>query len=217
MGILKSLVGDDTLRVELKHSNEQQMIEGTFNVFIVGNAIPLLEFESNDDLTAWHRRLRWIKCKSYMPPKPIDHFADTLFADEGAGILNWSLAGLRQLLLANSTRLPISELQKERLNFLFGQSFQLESILRNYLEEAPGSNLTTEEIFCLYIGVANHIGWQLMPERKFQAALPNCMQTLFHLSRCRDIKRPGTDGRWTNRSGYRNIKIKKLTSPVRTV
>ena len=217
MGILKSLVGDDTLRVELKHSNEQQMIQGTFNVFIVGNAIPLLEFESNDDLTAWHRRLRWIKCKSYMPPKPIDHFADTLFADEGAGILNWSLAGLRQLLLANSTRLPISKLQKERLNFLFGQSFQLESILRNYLEEAPGSNLTTEEIFCLYVGVANHIGWQLMPERKFQAALPNCMQTLFHLSRCRDIKRPDTDGRWTNRSGYRNIKIKKLTSPVRTV
>ena len=152
-----------------------------------------------------------------MPPKPIDHFADTLFADEGAGILNWSLAGLRQLLLANSTRLPISELQNERLNFLFGQSFQLESILRNYLEEAPGSNLTTEEIFCLYVGVANHIGWQLMPERKFQAALPDCMQALFHLSRCRDIKRPGTDGRWTNRSGYRNIKIKKLTSPVRTV
>ena len=217
MGILKSLVGDDTLRIELKHSNEQQMIQGTFNVFIVGNAIPLLEFESDDDRSAWHRRLRWIKCKNYMPFKPIDHFADTLFTEEGAGILNWSLAGLRQLLLANSTRLPISELQKERLNFLFGQSFQLECILQNYLEEAPGSNLTTDEIYSLYIGIAKRIGWQLMPERRFQVALPDCMRSLFNLTRCRDIKRPGSDGRWTNRSGYRNIKIKKLTSPVRTV
>ncbi|UKI33525.1 MAG: hypothetical protein L6W00_08850 [Lentisphaeria bacterium] len=52
-----------------------------------------------------------------------------------------------------------------------------------------------------------------MPERKFQAALPDCMQALFHLSRCRDIKRPGTDGRWTNRSGYRNIKNKEVDIP----
>lgn len=214
MGILKSLVGDDTLRVELKHSNEQQMIQGTFNVFIVGNAIPLLGFESNDDLSAWHRRLRWIKCKTYIPSKPIDHFANTLFAEEGAGIVNWGIAGLRQLLLANSTRLPISEVQKERLNFLFGQSFQLESILQNYLEEAPGSNLTTAEIYSLYVEIAKRIGWQLIPEREFLVALPNCMRSLFNLSRCRDIKRPDTNGRWTNRSGYRNIRIKKLNTPV---
>lgn len=214
MGILKSLVGDDALRIEQKHSNEQQMIQGTFNVFIVGNAIPLLEFESNDDLSAWHRRLRWVKCKSYMPSKPIDHFANTLFAEEGAGIVNWSLAGLQQLLLANSTRLPISEVQNERLNFLFGQSFQLESILQNYLEEMPGSNLTTDEIYSLYIEIAKRIGWQLMPERKFQSALPDCMRSLFNLSRCRDIKRPGMDGHVTNRSGYRNIKVKNFTFPV---
>lgn len=214
MGILKSLVGDDALRIEQKHSNEQQMIQGTFNVFIVGNAIPLLEFESNDDLSAWHRRLRWVKCKSYIPSKPIDHFANTLFAEEGAGIVNWSLAGLQQLLLANSTRLPISEVQKERLNFLFGQSFQLESILQNYLEEMPGSNLTTDEIYSLYIEIAKRIGWQLMPERKFQSALPDCMRSLFNLSRCRDIKRPGMDGHVTNRSGYRNIKVKNFTFPV---
>ena len=214
MGILKSLVGDDALRIEQKHSNEQQMIQGTFNVFIVGNAIPLLEFENNDDLSAWHRRLRWVKCKSYIPSKPIDHFANTLFAEEGAGIVNWSLAGLQQLLLANSTRLPISEVQKERLNFLFGQSFQLESILQNYLEEMPGSNLTTDEIYSLYIEIAKRIGWQLMPERKFQSALPDCMRSLFNLSRCRDIKRPGMDGHVTNRSGYRNIKVKNFTFPV---
>lgn len=213
MGILKSLVGDDTLRVELKHSNEQQMIQGIFNVFIIGNSIPLLEFESDDDLSAWHRRLRWIKCKSYMPPMPIDHFADTLFAEEGAGILNWSLAGLRQLLLANSTRLPISEAQKERLRFLFGQSFQLENILQKYLVVDPESNLTTEEIYKLYVTMAKHIGWRLMPERKFQDALPGCMSSLFNLSRCRDIKRPGADGHYTNRSGYRHVKIKIFDEP----
>ena len=52
-GIMKSLVGDDALRVELKHSNEAQMIQGTYNVFIVGNAVPVLEFESDDDISTW--------------------------------------------------------------------------------------------------------------------------------------------------------------------
>ena len=89
MGIMKSLVGDDALRVELKHSNETQMIQGTYNVFIVGNAVPVLEFESDDDISAWQRRLRWIKCKSYKPVDPVDNFAKVLFEEEGSGILNW--------------------------------------------------------------------------------------------------------------------------------
>ena len=88
MGILKSLVGDDALRVEFKHSNEQQMIQGTYNVFIVGNAVPMLEFESDDDISAWQRRLRWIKCKNYKPEKPVDNFANVIFDEEGSGILN---------------------------------------------------------------------------------------------------------------------------------
>ena len=133
MGIMKSLVGDDALRVELKHSNEAQMIQGTYNVFIVGNAVPVLEFESNDDISAWHRRLRWIKCNNYKPENPVDNFARLLFEEEGSGILNWCLEGLAGLLTAKSSRLPISDVQKMRLDFLFRQSFQLESILGKFL------------------------------------------------------------------------------------
>ena len=205
MGILKSLVGDDALRVELKHSNETQMIQGTYNVFIVGNAIPLLEFESNDDISAWQRRLRWIKCKNHKPDKPIDKFAELLFQEEGSGILNWCLEGLKQLLNSGSSRLPVSESQKVRLNFLFRQSFQVESILKKFLEPCPGSTLTTEEIYSFYVDTATSIGWRLIPRRKFETELPGHMQSIFGLTRNRDIKRAGT-----NRSGYRNIKIKKL-------
>ena len=203
MGIMKSLVGDDALRVELKHSNETQMIQGTYNVFIVGNAIPMLEFESDDDISAWHRRLRWIKCNNYKPENPVDSFANVLFAEEGSGILNWCLKGLADLLNAKSSRLPISEIQKTRLDFLFGQSFQIESILQRFLEPYRGSNLTTEEIYTAYVHIAKSIGWHLIPKRKFENELPEHMQKIFNLSRNRDIKRNGT-----NRSGYRNIRIK---------
>ena len=209
MGIMKSLVGDDALRVELKHSNEAQMIQGTYNVFIVGNAVPVLEFESDDDISAWHRRLRWIKCNSYKPENPVDNFANVLFEEEGSGILNWCLEGLAELLTAKSSRLPMTEVQKMRLDFLFRQSFQLESILEKFLEPCPGSNLTTEEIYSLYIEVAKNIGWHLIPKRKFETELPEHMQKIFHLTRNRDIKRNGT-----NRSGYRNIKVKKLQQAV---
>lgn len=203
MGIMKSLVGDDALRVELKHSNETQMIHGTYNVFIVGNAVPILEFESDDDISAWHRRLRWIKCNNYKPENPVDSFANVLFAEEGSGILNWCLKGLADLLNAKSSRLPISEIQKTRLDFLFGQSFQIESIFQRFLEPYRGSNLTTEEIYTAYVHIAKSIGWHLIPKRKFENELPEHMQKIFNLSRNRDIKRNGT-----NRSGYRNIRIK---------
>ena len=205
MGIMKSLVGDDALRVELKHSNETQMIQGTYNVFIVGNAVPVLEFESDDDISAWQRRLRWIKCKSYKPENPVDNFANVLFEEEGSGILNWCLEGLAKLVTANSSRLPISEIQKVRLDFLFRQSFQIESILQKFLDPCLGSNLTTEEIYALYVEVVKHIGWHLIPKRKFENELPEHMQKIFNLTRNRDIKRNGT-----NRSGYRNIKVKNL-------
>ena len=213
MGIMKSLVGDDALRVELKHSNEAQMIQGTYNVFIVGNAVPVLEFESDDDISAWHRRLRWIKCNSYKPENPVDNFANVLFKEEGSGILNWCLDGLAQLLTAKSSRLPISDVQKMRLDFLFRQSFQLESILEKLLEPCPGSNLTTEEIYAVYVEVAQNMGWHLIPKRKFETELPELMQSIFGLIRNRDIKR-GEQGHQTNRSGYRNIRVKNIGKNV---
>ena len=213
MGILKSLVGDDALRVELKHSNEQLMIQGTYNVFIVGNAIPILEFESDDDISAWQRRLRWVKCKCYKPATPVDNFANVLFKEEGAGILNWCLEGMRQLLTCGSSQPPISEIHKMRLDYLFRQSFQLESILPKFLEPCPGSNLTTEEIYLLYNKVAKQIGWHLIPKRKFETKLPELMQSIFGLIRNRDIKRD-EQGHQTNRSGYRNIRIKKNPETV---
>ena len=213
MGILKSLVGDDALRVEFKHSNEQQMIQGTYNVFIVGNAVPMLEFESDDDISAWQRRLRWIKCKNYKPEKPVDNFANVLFDEEGSGILNWCLTGLSALLTAKSSRLPITDSQRIRLDFLFKQSFQIKNILRAFLEPCQGSTLTTEEIYACYVDAANKIGWQLIPKRRFEKELPEHMQTLFGLIRNRDIKR-GTQSHQTNRSGYRNIRIKNLQKTV---
>ena len=210
---MKSLVGDDALRVEFKHSNEQQMIQGTYNVFIVGNAVPMLEFESDDDISAWQRRLRWIKCKNYKPEKPVDNFANVLFDEEGSGILNWCLTGLSALLTAKSSRLPITDSQRIRLDFLFKQSFQIKNILRAFLEPCQGSTLTTEEIYACYVDAANKIGWQLISKRRFEKELPEHMQTLFGLIRNRDIKR-GTQSHQTNRSGYRNIRIKNLQKTV---
>ena len=91
MGILKSLVGDDALRVEFKHSNEAQMIQGTYNVFIVGNAVPVLEFESEDDISAWH---------SNQPEPRISHFLYSFRAD--CSCITVRYAGTGRILEAQS-------------------------------------------------------------------------------------------------------------------
>ena len=146
-----------------------------------------------------------------VPPRAIDHFCDILCQEEGPGILNWCLEGAKRIILAKSSRLPISQHQEERLSFLFRQSFQMEDFLRNYLEPDPSSTLTVEEIYLIYIRVAEHKGWQIIPQQRFQKDLPEYMQIIFHENRARDIPRiRNSDHKKTNRAGFRHVRIKKI-------
>ena len=208
MQVLKSLVGDDKLRAELKNSNRHEMIDGVYNVFIVGNTIPVLAFESDDDKSAWRRRLRWIRCKNYKPAVPIPNFAEKLIAEEGSGILNWALEGARRIIQSGSSHLPCSKTQTANLDYLFHAAEPLDYFLECTITKNHGTNITGDDLFQTFINFAQMMNWRPWTQREFQKKIPEAMLQHFGTPLRRDVPRLRADGKTTNRSGFFHVAFK---------
>ena len=208
MQVLKSLVGDDKLRAELKNSNRHEMIDGVYNVFIVGNTIPVLAFESDDDKSAWRRRLRWIRCKNYKPAVPIPNFAEKLIAEEGSGILNWALEGARRIIQSGSSHLPCSKTQTANLDYLFHAAEPLDYFLECTITKNHGTNITGDDLCQTFINFAQMMNWRPWTQREFQKKIPEAMLQHFGTPLRRDVPRLRADGKTTNRSGFFHVAFK---------
>lgn len=91
---LKALVGGDQLMAEIKGCAEPQIVQGTFNVLITANS--RLRLRIQDDVEAWRRRLVVLTSAASPAERPIPDFGARLLVDEGPGILNWAVDGLRR-------------------------------------------------------------------------------------------------------------------------
>ena len=72
------------------------LFQGNFCVVITSNS--RLQVRLDGDVGAWRRRLLIVRFEGPVPEKKIRHFADVLIAEEGSGILNWALEGLKMVL-----------------------------------------------------------------------------------------------------------------------
>jgi len=208
MQVLKSLVGDDKLRAEYKNSNRHEMIDGVYNMFIVGNPTPILGFEGKEDQSAWARRLRWVKCKTYKPTVPIPFLARKLIEAEGPGILNWTLTGARKILRSGSSNLPCNALQTARLDYLFNSASPLDFFLASMVKENRGTTITSDELFLAFVQFGQAMEWQSWSRREFQKQISDMMLRRFRSPLRRDVPRMRADGKMTNRAGFYHIAFK---------
>ncbi len=210
MSIIKSLVGDDDLRIEHKMSNEHEIIRGKYNLIIVGNPTPTLKFESEEDRGAWRRRMRWIRCKKFTPPAVKRNFAETLLQEEGPGILNWMLSGARELLLSDSREMSCNALQTARLDYLFDSADPLKLFLISCVEANRGTTITTDEMFGAFTNFCKTMEWSPWNQREFQNKIPDVMLRCFQAPLRRDVPRSRlTDGKATNRAGFFHVRFKR--------
>lgn len=209
MQVLKSLVGDDKLRAEVKNSSRHEMIDGVYNVFIVGNTPPVMEFESKDDQSAWRRRLRWVRSKNHKPLVPIPNFAEKLMDEEGSGILNWALEGARKIILSGSSTLPCSDLQAKKLDYLFHAAEPLDFFLDMMIEKKYGTTISGADLFLHFTNFTRAMHWRPWTQREFQRKMPDAMLRHFGTPLRRDIPRLRADGKNTNCSGYYHVAFRQ--------
>lgn len=210
MSIIKSLVGDDDLRIEHKMSNKHEIIRGKYNLIIVGNPTPTLKFESEEDKGAWRRRIRWIRCKKFIPPAVKRDFAEPLLQEEGPGILNWMLSGARELLLFDNREMSYNAVQTARLDYLFGSAEPLKLFLISCVEANRGTTITSDEMFGAFTDFCKTMEWSLWNQREFQNKIPDAMLCCFQAALRRDVPRSRqTDVKTTNRAGFFHVRFKR--------
>lgn len=196
--VIKSLTGGDLIRGEVKGVREKVSMRGEFNIGITCNS--RLKLDLNADAAAWSRRLLIVPYQCERPEKPIPEFARWLFENEGAGILNWLIEGAVRVLQGD--RMKLSDRQSELVQDLLEESDSLRSFMGRLVRAERGSDVTSEELVKAYVEFCGERGWDAMPNRSIERALPDLMLELYRTNKSNSISRDGKDQR-----GYNHIKL----------
>jgi putative DNA primase/helicase len=201
--VLKGLVGGDNLDTEAKGVADTCKIKGDFLVIITANS--RLRVRLQRDIEAWKRRLCIVRYEGPPPAKKIPDLAGHLIRTEGAGILNWALAGLAQ---ANNEieehgDLVLTPRQLGIVDCLLEESESLKVFLQDCIERDEAGDLAVTELMEAYFDYCPSRGWEPLPSPAAQAQLPTLMLELFRVSRRHDIKRG------TNVRGFKGVRLKE--------
>jgi phage/plasmid-associated DNA primase len=198
---LKSLTGGDSMTVELKNGRERPEIIGEFNVLITSNSRLVILLEG--DAEAWRRRLAIIE---YCKPKPknvIPALADTILKDEGSGVLNWALEGLRKL-RGDDWHFKLTAEQTEVVDRALLESDSPKMFANDCLEKADNCQLTQDDCFNHYLAYCRKREWTPIVKPKANTLIERQIMYLFAAGQRNDIK--GTNGK--DQRGWKGIKVK---------
>lgn len=203
-GRLKAIVGGDTLDAELKGSNKRISLNGSFNVIVCSNERLRVRLEG--DRGAWERRLLIVQYDRPFRGPPIPNIDQVLLREEGPGILNWCVEGVRKLFaeMASDGRIALSDRQRERVHTLLSESDSLRIYLReNIVRNTRGNNLTVAEIIEGYNAHCISCGWSPATGNQAQRQLEDLMLELYSVAKSNDIQRDGKAQR-----GFRNVRFR---------
>jgi len=201
---LKAIVGGDMLDAEKKCSNVYFTLTGDFNVMLTANC--RLTVRLTGDRGAWERRLSIIEHQKKREGKRIENFARLLIDQEGPGILNLAIGGLRALRedLKSHGDIVHTDEQRGRIKALLDESDGLRLFLKEQVQTKDRSNLTTDEIVQRFASYCAERNWT-MASRIVANQLPDLMLELFSVAKSNNIERVNEKGETTPRKGYRGI------------
>lgn len=198
--VIKGLVGGDLFDAEQKGGTGSFQIAGNFNILITSNSRLRVRLEG--DVGAWRRRLLIVRYEAPPPKKKIPDFGKHLIAEEGSGILNWALDGLRALLqdVTETGDIRLTPAQTSIVDALLAESDSLRHFLKQNVERRSGSDLTVNEIIESYAEFCPAQGWTPLPITIVQRQLEALMLELFGTVKVNDIRRNDR-----NQRGFRSV------------
>jgi phage/plasmid-associated DNA primase len=202
---LKSIVGGDPLIAERKNSNEPFPFKGDLNALITANEDLLVRLHGDFDRTAWERRL----CLIFFGRAPvtirIPLFHRVLLAEEGSGILNFSLGGLLEYYQDEEARgdLILSTEQKARIENLLTQSDGFRTFITEELVADDYENISVEELVETFARYAKSKGWRIPKQQTLQEQAQELMLEVWGVGRSNSVERNDKNVR-----GYRGIRFR---------
>jgi P4 family phage/plasmid primase-like protien len=201
--VLKALVGGDRLNAEQKNVKHRFEVWGEFNVIITSNT--RLHVRLDADSGAWRRRLLIIDFEQPPPDKPIPNFDRLLVEAEGAGILNWCIAGALQLLaeLETSGQMQMTSEQMNRVDALLSESDSVRHFVGQCVIKDTTTDVTVQELVTAYNDLCQEQGWQAVTVRQFENQISDRMMEIHGVVRRTDIKRNDKSQR-----GFAHVRLK---------
>jgi P4 family phage/plasmid primase-like protien len=201
--VLKALVGGDNLDTETKGVADTCKIKGDFLVVITANS--RLKVRLQHDIGAWRRRLLIVRYEGRPVSRPEPDFPAKLLRAEGAGILNWALAGLAQVYaeIQEHGRLALTPRQLGIVDSLLQESESFRVFLQECVERREDSDLAKSEIMEAYYDFCPTRGWEALPSSAIAAQMNTLMLEFFRVSQRNDIKRG------TNVRGFKGVGLKE--------
>lgn len=198
--VIKGLVGGDWFDAEQKGGTGSFQFQGKFNILMTSNC--RLKVKLQGDVGAWRRRMLIVRYEAPAPKKKIPDFGELLIREEGPGILNWAIKGLRMLLtdIAETGDIRLTPRQAGVVDSLLAESDSLRYFLRENVVKAPGSDLSVGEIVQAYAHYCPDKGWDPLPETQIGRQLPDLMMELFHVVKTNNTLRDGKAAR-----GFRGV------------
>jgi P4 family phage/plasmid primase-like protien len=187
---LKSWIGGDPMTGELKHSNAQTPIKGTFNVWLTCNGRPIIRLDG--DVKAWRRRLIVVPFNAPSHDNPIPDLSEQILRDEASGVLNLMLDGLDQLRAADC-RLEINQEQARVVDDLLLESESHVAFVQEHLRKDPSCKLTVTDCYDRYLEFCSGRQWIPLSRNKFGELIANAVYKTFGLTLRHDV--PGRDGK----------------------
>jgi phage/plasmid-associated DNA primase len=191
--VMKGLVGGDWFDAEQKCGTGCFPLQGTFCALITSNT--KLRVRLKGDVGAWRRRLLIVRYEAPPPKKKIPNFGALLVGAEGAGILNWFIAGadmlLRDIDQSPDGDIVLTERQKGIVDGLLAESDSLRVFLRDCVDRAPGADVSVSELIEAYAAFCPDKGWNPMPITEVQRSLEGLMLELFQVTKSHCVQRDG--------------------------
>ena len=193
--VIKGLVGGDWFDAEQKGASGSYPIQGNFNVIVTSNA--RLRVRLLGDLGAWRRRVAIIRFEAPPPRKKIPDFGALLVREEGSGILNWMLDGLKAVFQDMEQRddLHLTERQQGLVDSLLAESDSLRHFLTDCFKIDPEKDVTVAELTEHYGSYCRAKGWIPLSTGVINGTLENLMLEKFGIAKSHSIPRCFKDQR----------------------
>lgn len=182
---LKKITGGDPISPEHKNSGTTRTLECRFNVVVSANCRLRVRLEK--DVTAWRRRLVIIDYVNPPTARPIADFDKILLRDEGPGILNWMLAGMKKL-EADGWELKLNDEQQARVDSLLLESDSVMVFTRDMFVKDPNLTATSSDAFDAYTEYCQERGWTPVPRYDFGGQIEKAVAAQYGVALRHDIQ-----------------------------
>lgn len=185
--LLKCITGEDPISPEYKNSNATPAAKPIPGLPVVtSNSNLRIRFEGDKD--AWRRRLVVIRFENGIEEADrIVSLSETLMREEGSGILNYALEGVK-MLLKDDCNVRLTERQQHVRDKLLDESESYVAFAREGIIQHDAFQLTTDQAWKGYVNFCTSKGWAPVTPQRFRTGFNQAVVDVYAITQSHDLQ-----------------------------